>query len=226
MFDFWSIAKTYISRAVNLFFLMKFLISYDKNKLLSTSSKDVEEISHFFSQFALRHLLGPLFQADYLFPLYIFEIYSLDRAVTKQIAYNENFVHLQIFSCKCQYLGALGPNRIRTHPLVTNWLSNIPYFWVCEATVGSNRIYLMGWFFLSGLLNYYCYYCIMNKSQFWSKSLSVVSGSLMILSNKPKILSLLRHIVKHLKSGWNIELILWLNTSKDLCTIKNIMSIC
>ena len=54
--------------------------------------------------------------------------YSLDIVVTKHIAYNEKFVHLQIGLCKCQYLGTLDPNRQWTHPLVTHWLSNISYF--------------------------------------------------------------------------------------------------
>ena len=52
----------------------------------------------------------------------------LDIVVTKRIAYNEKFVHLQIGSCKCQYLGALAPNKQWTHPLVTSWPSDIPYF--------------------------------------------------------------------------------------------------
>ena len=46
----------------------------------------------------------------------------------KRIAYNEKFVYLQIGLCKCQYLGALGPNRRWSHPLVTSCKSNIPYF--------------------------------------------------------------------------------------------------
>ena len=36
---------------------------------------------------------------------------DLGIVVTKRIAYNEKFVHLQIGPCKCQYLRALGPNR-------------------------------------------------------------------------------------------------------------------
>ena len=35
--------------------------------------------------------------------------YSLDVTVTKHIACNEKFVHLQVGLCKCQYLGALRP---------------------------------------------------------------------------------------------------------------------
>ena len=56
----------YTSRAADLPFPLKFLVSYDTNKLLRTSSKDVEKISHFPSQFALEHLLGPLGPADHL----------------------------------------------------------------------------------------------------------------------------------------------------------------
>ena len=54
--------SSYTSRAADFPFLLEFLVSYDTNKFLMTSSKDVEKISHFLSQFALEHLLGPLAQ--------------------------------------------------------------------------------------------------------------------------------------------------------------------
>ena len=113
------------SRVSDLSFPLEFLVSYDTNKFLMISSKDVEKISHFFSPFALGHLLGPLGPANHPLPLWILPLplwilvsYSLDIVVTKGIAYNNKFVHLQIGPCKCQYLGALGPNRQWTHPLV------------------------------------------------------------------------------------------------------------
>ena len=53
----------------DLSFPLEFLVSYDTNKFLMTSSKDVEKISHFLSQFALEHLLSPLGPADHPFPL-------------------------------------------------------------------------------------------------------------------------------------------------------------
>ena len=90
---------------------MEFLVSYETNKILMTSSKDFEKISHFLSWFALGHLLGTLGPADHGLPLQISVSYSLDLVVTKRIAYNKEFVHLQIGSCKCQYLEDLGPNR-------------------------------------------------------------------------------------------------------------------
>ena len=52
----------------------------------------------------------------------------------KRIAFNEKFVHLQIGSCKYQYLGALGTHRMWAHSLVTNRPSNIPNFRVCEVS--------------------------------------------------------------------------------------------
>ena len=76
MFDFWSIAKkTYTTYDIIVYFKgnwppfpLKFLVSYNTNKLLKTSSKDVEKISHFLSWFALGHLLGPLGPADHPLP--------------------------------------------------------------------------------------------------------------------------------------------------------------
>ena len=78
--------------------------------------------------------------------------YSLDIVVTKRIACNKKFVHLQIGSCKCQYLGALGPNRQWTHPLGTSWPSNTPYFWAYEANRWVKSYLPGGWSFLSGAL--------------------------------------------------------------------------
>ena len=118
--------------AAGLPFPLEFSVNYDTNKFLRTSNEDVEKISHFFSRFASGHLLGFLGPVDHLSPLCILVSYSLDIAVTKRIAYKENFVHLQIGSSKCQYLGALSSNRQWTHPLVTSWRSNIPYFWTYE----------------------------------------------------------------------------------------------
>ena len=112
--------------AADLPFPLKLLVSYDTNKFLRALSKDVGKISHFLSQFALGHLLGSLGPADHPFPLWILVSYSLNIVVTKYIAYNKKFVHLQIGSCQC--LGALGPNRQWSHPLVTSWPRNIPYF--------------------------------------------------------------------------------------------------
>ena len=105
--------SSYTSRAADLHFPLNFLGSYDTKKFLKTSSQDVEKISHFFWRFALVS-------------------YSSDIVVTKCIAYNKKFDHLQIGSCKCQYLGTLGQNRQLTHPVVTRWPSNIPYFWAYE----------------------------------------------------------------------------------------------
>ena len=85
--------SSYTSRAADPPFALKFLVSYDPNRLLRTSSKDVEEISHFLSQFALGHLLGPLGPVDNPLPLQILVSYSLDIVVTKSIAYNEKFVY-------------------------------------------------------------------------------------------------------------------------------------
>ena len=59
-----------------------------------TSSKDVEEMSHFLSRFVLAHLLDPLGPTDH--SLQILVSYSLDMVVTKRIAFFEKFVHLQI----------------------------------------------------------------------------------------------------------------------------------
>ena len=61
--------STYTSRAADLPFPLEFLVSYDTNKFLMTSIKDVEKISHFLSRFALGHLLGPLGPADHPLPL-------------------------------------------------------------------------------------------------------------------------------------------------------------
>ena len=123
---------SYTSRAADLPFPLEYLVSYDTNKFLRTSSKDVEKMSHFLGWFALGHLLDPLRPADHPLPLWILVSYSLDITVTKRIAYNNKFFHLQIGSRKCQYLGALDPNRQWIHPLVTSWPSNIPYFWAYE----------------------------------------------------------------------------------------------
>ena len=57
---------SYTSRAADLPFPLKVLVSYDTNKLLKTSSKDVKKISHFLSQFALGHLMGPLGPSGHL----------------------------------------------------------------------------------------------------------------------------------------------------------------
>ena len=51
------------SRAADLPFPLQFLVSYDTDKFLMTSSNDVAKISH--SRFALGHLLGPLGPADH-----------------------------------------------------------------------------------------------------------------------------------------------------------------
>ena len=46
----------------------------------------------------------------------------------KHIAYNEEFVHLQIALCKFKYLVALALIRLWTHPTVTISPSYIIYF--------------------------------------------------------------------------------------------------
>ena len=61
--------SSYTLRAADLPFSLEFLVSYDTNKFLRTSSKDVKKISHFLSRFALGHLLGPLGPADHPLPL-------------------------------------------------------------------------------------------------------------------------------------------------------------
>ena len=61
--------SSYTSRAADLPFPLEFLVSYNTNKFLITSSKDVEKISHFLSRFALGHLSGPLGPADHPLPL-------------------------------------------------------------------------------------------------------------------------------------------------------------
>ena len=83
---------------------------------------------------------------------YVIVGYSLGIVAMKRIAYNKRFVYLQIGSCTCQYLGALDPNRQWTHPLVTRWPSNIPYFWAYEVNRLVKSYYLMGWSFLSWAL--------------------------------------------------------------------------
>ena len=60
--------SSYTSKAADLPFPLKFLLSYNTDKFLRISSKDVEKISHFLSQFALGHLLGPLGPADHPSP--------------------------------------------------------------------------------------------------------------------------------------------------------------
>ena len=84
--------------AADLPFSLKFVVSYDTNKFLRTSSKDVEKISHFLSRFALGYLLGPLGQTDHPLLLSILVSYSLDIVVTKRVTYNKKFAHLQIGS--------------------------------------------------------------------------------------------------------------------------------
>ena len=61
--------SSYTSRAADLPFPLEFLVSYNTNKFLITSSKDIEKISHFLGRFALGHLLGPLGPADHPLPL-------------------------------------------------------------------------------------------------------------------------------------------------------------
>ena len=61
--------SSYTLRATDLPFFLKFLVSYDTNKFLRTSSKDVEKMSHFLSRFALGYLLGPLGPANQPLPL-------------------------------------------------------------------------------------------------------------------------------------------------------------
>ena len=56
---------SYNSRAADLLFSLKFLVSYDTNRFLRTASKDVEKNTHFLRRFALGHLLGPLGSADH-----------------------------------------------------------------------------------------------------------------------------------------------------------------
>ena len=126
--------SSYTSRAADLLLLLELLLSYDWNKFLRTLSKDIEKSSHFLSRFALVHLVGPLGAADYPLPSLILISYSLDMVVTKRIAYNKKNFHLQIGSYKCQYLGALGPNRHWTHPLVTSSPSNFFYFRTYEVS--------------------------------------------------------------------------------------------
>ena len=62
-------ASSYTSSANDLPFPLKFLISYDSNRFLWTSIKNVGKIGHLLSGFALRHLLGPLDPADCPLPL-------------------------------------------------------------------------------------------------------------------------------------------------------------
>ena len=61
--------SSYTSRAADLPFPQELLVSYNTNKFLITSSKDVEKISHFLSRFTLGHLLGPMGSADHPLPL-------------------------------------------------------------------------------------------------------------------------------------------------------------
>ena len=61
--------SSYTSRAAEIPFPLKFLVSYDTNKFLMTSNKDVQKISDFLSQFALGHLLGPLGPTDHPLPI-------------------------------------------------------------------------------------------------------------------------------------------------------------
>ena len=55
----------YTSSAADLLFPLKLLVSYDTNKFLRTSSKDVKKVSHALSWFLLGYLLGPLGPADH-----------------------------------------------------------------------------------------------------------------------------------------------------------------
>ena len=59
---------SYISRTPGLPFPLEFLVSYNTKKFLMTSSKDVEKISHFLSQFALGHFSDSLDPADHPLP--------------------------------------------------------------------------------------------------------------------------------------------------------------
>ena len=61
--------SSYTSRAADLPFPLKFLVNYETNNFLRTSSKNVKKISHFLSCFALGYLLGPLGPADHPLPL-------------------------------------------------------------------------------------------------------------------------------------------------------------
>ena len=74
--------------------------------------------------------------------------------VTKDIAYNERFVHLQTGLCKCQYLGALGPSRLWTHSMATRLPSFVPYFGACEVNCWV-KPYLPDGLFLSVILDYF-----------------------------------------------------------------------
>ena len=60
--------SSYTSRAADLPFPLELSVSYDTNKFLMTSSKDVEKIGHFVSWFAMGHLLGPIGPADHPLP--------------------------------------------------------------------------------------------------------------------------------------------------------------
>ena len=64
-------ASSYTSSADDLPYPLKFLINYDSNRFLRTSIKNVRKIGHLLSEFALRHLLGPLDPADCPLPLKI-----------------------------------------------------------------------------------------------------------------------------------------------------------
>ena len=61
--------SSYISRTADFRFPLEFLVSYDTNKFLMTSYKNVEKTSHFLSTFALGNLLGPKGPADHPLPL-------------------------------------------------------------------------------------------------------------------------------------------------------------
>ena len=56
------------SRAADIPLPLEFLVSYNTDKFLMTSIKDVEKISHCLSRFALGHLLGTLGPADHPLP--------------------------------------------------------------------------------------------------------------------------------------------------------------
>ena len=124
------------------------------------------------------HLVGPLGAADYPLPSLILISYSLDMVVTKRIAYNKKNFHLQIGSCKCQYLGALGPNRHWTHPLVTSSPSNTFYFRAYEVSRWVES-YLLDGLILSFMGSYTSRFITIN----WANdSLFIILGKLQALN--------------------------------------------
>lgn len=87
-------------RAANLSFSLKFLLSYGKSQLLGTLSKMLRKSTIFLIglHWAISWVLWV--KLTILCPFKFWLSYSLHVMVSKDVAHNEKFVHLQIDLCK------------------------------------------------------------------------------------------------------------------------------